>query len=63
MLDKMRELLRIVLVCSCAILLVVKDGRCEDSPSSEVVGGLDVISAPDAQDPRKDAKNVLPGNV
>ncbi|KAL0840767.1 hypothetical protein ABMA28_015950 [Loxostege sticticalis] len=55
---KMRELLRITLVCLCAVLLV-RDGSCEDV-DAEV---SDEVARLEEQGERKDGKGFLPGGV
>lgn len=65
MFNKMREFLRITLVCVCAVLLV-GDGWCaEDVVSSEVTVESEPISTrSDDADQRRDRQStLLPGKV
>ncbi|XP_050343040.1 uncharacterized protein LOC126768779 [Nymphalis io] len=65
MISKMREFIRITLVCVCAFLLTVHDGRCEDiSGSSEVTLESEAAGAKtDDQSERKEGKSFIPGSV
>ncbi|XP_072941054.1 uncharacterized protein [Epargyreus clarus] len=63
MFTKMRELLRITLVCVCAFLLAVREGRCDEEGSSEVTVESEPIVRAEEQSDRKDGKVSLPGGV
>ncbi|CAK1603748.1 unnamed protein product [Parnassius mnemosyne] len=61
----MREFLRITLVCLCAILLAVHDGRCEeDVVSSDATIESEAITRSDEAEQRKDSRSTfLTGSV
>ncbi|XP_068630225.1 uncharacterized protein [Battus philenor] len=66
MFTKMREFLRITLICVCAVLLVVHDGRCDDDViSSEVNVESEAISTrSDDAEQRKESKgSFIPGSL
>ncbi|XP_046960167.1 uncharacterized protein LOC124530197 [Vanessa cardui] len=65
MLSTMREFIRITLVCVCAFLLAVHDGRCEeDSGSSEVTVESEAAGArTEDQSERKEGKSYIPGSA
>jgi hypothetical protein len=58
---KMREVVRITLVCLCAFL-VVREGRCDNVDPGVDEG--DLVRADDQPDSRKDAKaGFIPGKL
>ncbi|CAH0699647.1 unnamed protein product [Spodoptera exigua] len=57
---KMREFMRITLVCVCAFLLAVRETRCEDEVSEMDEGGA--LRGEDQNEQRKDSKGPIPGN-
>ncbi|CAG5042593.1 unnamed protein product [Parnassius apollo] len=65
MFTKMHEFLRITLVCLCAILLAVHDGRCEeDVVSSDASVESEVITRSDDAEQGKESKSsFLPGSA
>lgn len=56
---KMREFMRITLVCVCAFLLAVRETRCEDEVSEVEEGGA--LRGEDQNEQRKDSKGPIPG--
>ncbi|KAJ8732414.1 hypothetical protein PYW07_015013 [Mythimna separata] len=56
---KMREFMRISFVCVCALLLAVRETRCEDEVSELEDGGA--LRSEDQNEQRKDSKGPIPG--
>lgn len=58
----MREIIRIVLLCVCAVLLLVHEARCEDDANTENAES-DAVGAKVEEGDRKDGKGLLPGTL
>lgn len=56
---KMREFIKITLVCVCAFLLAVRETSCEDEVSEVDEGGT--LRSEDQSEQRKDSKGPIPG--